>query len=116
MQIQLNTDDHIQGADSLAAWVDSELTGKLSRFRDHVTRIEVHLSDVNGPRSGAGDKRCLLEARIAGRQPVAVSHDAGKVGESVIGAADKLVRALDTVFGKAHAKGRESIRGEGVDE
>jgi hypothetical protein len=113
MQIQLNTDQHIQGSESLGEWVDRELKDKLGRFRETITRIEVHLSDVNGSRSGTADKRCLLEARLAGRQPVAVSHDAAKVADAVHGAAEKLTRALDSTLGRARdANGRESIRGE----
>lgn len=113
MQIQLNTDDHVQGDDALAKWTERELQDKLARFRDQVTRVEVHLSDVNAGRAGDADKRCKLEARLAGRQPVSVSHDAGKVADAVHGAAAKLVRALDTALGRVRdARGRESIRGE----
>jgi ribosome-associated translation inhibitor RaiA len=112
MQIQLNTDNHVHGEASLATWVESELKDRLARFRDHVTRVEVHLSDVNAARTDGQDKRCKLEARLAGRQPVAVQHDAAKVAEAVHGAADKLARLLDTTLGRAKdAKGRESIRG-----
>jgi hypothetical protein len=116
MQIQLNTDDHVQGTDSLAEWAGRELRDKLTRFRDQVTRVEVHLSDVNATRAGNADKRCKLEARLSGRQPVTVSHDAGKVADALQGAAAKLVRALDTALGRARdARGRESIRGESGD-
>ncbi len=113
MQIQLNTDEHVQGNQALAAWVETELKDKFERFRDHITRVEVHLSDVNGSRAGEADKRCKLEARLAGRQPVAVSHDAGKVADALMGAADKMVRTLDTALGRARdARGRDSIRGK----
>lgn len=112
MQIQLNTDNHVHGDTSLAAWAEAELKDRLARFRDHVTRVEVHLSDLNAARSDGHDKRCKLEARLAGRQPVAVQHDAAKVADAVHGAADKLARLLDTALGRAKdAKGRESIRG-----
>jgi hypothetical protein len=44
---------------------------------------------------------------------VAVSHDAAKVADALHGAADKLLRALDTTLGKQRdAHGRESIRGD----
>lgn len=112
MQIQLNTDSHVQGEESLATWCERELKDKLARFRDHVTRIEVHLSDVNGARTTGQDKRCKLEARLAGRPPVTVQHDAAKVAEALHGAADKLLRVLDSDLGRAKdAHGRESIRG-----
>jgi len=114
MQVQLNTDNRVQGAESLAAWAEKELKDRLARYRDQVSRIEVHLSDVNGERVGGDEKRCLLEARLTGRAPVAVSHSAPKVAEALYGAAEKLVRALDSALGKARdAKGRETIRGEG---
>lgn len=114
MQVQLNTDAKVQGPESLAQWVETELKDKLARFRDHITRIEVHLSDASASRVGLTDKRCKLEARLAGRQPVTVSHDAAKVADALHGAADKLSRALDTDLGRARdARGRESIRGAG---
>lgn len=112
MQIQLNTDNHVHGEASLADWTERELRDRLRRFADHVTRIEVHLSDINGARPGEQDKRCKLEARLAGRQRLAVSHDAGKVADALHGAAEKLVRALDSALGKLRdAHGRETIRG-----
>jgi hypothetical protein len=112
MQIQLNTDKHVHGDDSLNAWVDHELRERLGRFGDHITRIEVHLSDINGTRVSDQDKRCKLEARLAGRQPVVVSHDAGKVADAMFGAADKLQRLLDTTLGRTRdASARETVRG-----
>lgn len=116
MQIQLNTDANIQGRDSLAAWVETELKNKLPRFRDHITRIEVHLSDASAARVGEADKRCKLEARLSGRPPVAVSHDAAKVADAFFGALDKLQRKLETVLGRVRdAHGRDSIRGDSGD-
>ena len=113
MQIQVNTDSNVQGDDSLAGWVRQELEEKLARFSEHITRIEVHLSDVNAARASEADKRCLIEARLAGRQPTAVSHDAGKVAEAVYGATQKLVHALDKIVGRSRdAHRRESIRGD----
>lgn len=112
MHVQLNTDAHVQGADSLADWVQQELTQRLARHRDQITRIEVHLSDVNAQRAGGDDKRCVIEARLAGRPPMAVDHQAGKVADAVFGAADKLLRKLDTALGRVRdANGRETIRG-----
>ena len=116
MQVQLNTDANVHGRDTLAAWVEKELKAKLPRFLDHITRIEVHLSDASAARVGETDKRCKLEARLSGRQPVAVSHDAAKVADAFHGALDKLQRKLDTVLGRVRdARGRESIRGDGGD-
>ncbi len=103
MQIQLNTDTHVQGDDALAQWVDRELRDKLARFAEHITRIEVHLRDTKAGHHADDDKRCVLEARMAGRQPVAVTHDASKVADALHGAAEKLSRNLDTTLGRLRA-------------
>lgn len=112
MHIQLNTGTSVQGSDSMAAWARGELTERLSRFRDHITRVEVHLSDINGAKAGDGDKRCVLEVRLAGRQPLAVTHVANRVADALTGACEKLHNAMDTALGKERlASRRETIRG-----
>ena len=55
-----------------------------------VAPVEVHLHDANGHKSGSNDKHCLMEARIAGHQPLAVSHDADDLDAAISGAAEKL--------------------------
>lgn len=47
MQIQVNTDDNIEGHDTLTAQVEAEILDSLSRFAAQITRVEVHLSDEN---------------------------------------------------------------------
>lgn len=111
MQVQVNTDDHIEGSESLAQWITEETRSRLSRFQDHVPRVDVFLSDLDAGKSGAADKRCRMEARVAGRQPITVADDADQMGAAVLAAADKLARALDTDLGRLKDRhGRESIR------
>ncbi len=111
MQIQVNTDDNVEGREALAARVRSTVEAAIGRFADGLTRVEVHLGDVNAGRSGSADKRCLMEARPAGGQPVAVTHHAATVEEACDGAARKLRNLLDSQFGKAaDVKGATSIR------
>ncbi|ABD69878.1 ribosomal subunit interface protein, putative [Rhodoferax ferrireducens T118] len=111
MQIQVNTDDHIQGGESLAQWVRDEASGRLGRFQDHISRLEVFLTDVDGGKSGVNDKRCRLEARVVNRQPVTVTAEADNMNNAFIGAVDKLARALDTDLGRVKDRnGRDTIR------
>lgn len=110
MQVQVHTDDKIQGGESLAHWIQEETVSRLSRFREHITRVEVFLTDEDAGKSGNNDKRCRLEARPAGRQPVTVTADADKLADAFTSAADKLVRALDHDLGRAKDHGRETIR------
>ncbi len=100
MQIQVNTDKNIPGREGLAQHVESILSKELARFATQVTRLEVHLSDENGAKSGTADKRCLLEARLAGREPAAVTGAATSVELAVTGAAKKMVSLLDSELGK----------------
>lgn len=111
MQVQVNTDDHINGSESLAQWVTDEAKTRLARFQDHVTRLEVFMSDVDAGKSGTKDKRCRIEARVTGRQPVTVTDEADKMANAFIGATDKLARALDTDLGRVKDRhGRDTIR------
>jgi len=100
MQIQINTDHNIEGHEALAAQVSSVVEGALSLVSDHITRVEVHLSDENSAKGGQHDKRCLMEARLEGRQPIAVTHQAATLDEAVDGAADKLARSIDSDLGR----------------
>jgi ribosome-associated translation inhibitor RaiA len=98
MHIQINTDSSIEGREELASQVKGVVEGALSRFSDRITRVEVHLSDQNSDSSGQDDKRCMMEARLAGRQPTAVTHHAESLVDAVVGAADKLNRSLESTL------------------
>ena len=101
MQVQVNTDHNIEGQEVLDADVSGAVGNALSRFNDHITRVEVHLSDENGDKSGQDDKRCVMEARLEGRQPVAVTHHAQTMEQAVNGAAGKLHRMIESTLERA---------------
>lgn len=100
MKIQLNTDANIDGNEALAMQVSAKLEQALARFSEHITRVEVHLGDENGTKAGQQDQRCVLEARLEGRQPVAVTHHANTLDQALQGAAQKLARVLDGTLGR----------------
>jgi ribosome-associated translation inhibitor RaiA len=111
MQVQVNTDDHIHGGESLAQWVQDEANSRLARFKENVTRLEVFLTDLDSSKSGVNDKRCRLEARVVSRQPVTVTADADKMAAAFVSAVEKLSRALDNDLGRAKDRnGRDTIR------
>ena len=103
MQIQINTDHSIEGHEALAAQVSGVVESALSRFSDHITRVEVHLSDESGHKSSQNDKRCIMEARLEGHQPIAVTHHAATLDQAVDGAADKLTRLIESTLGRLRA-------------
>jgi ribosome-associated translation inhibitor RaiA len=98
MQILVNSDNHIKGGESTVERVKAVVEGAVDRFQSRITRIEVHLSDNNGPKHGA--KRTVIEARVAGLRPIAVAHEAATMPEALDGATDKLTRALEHTLGR----------------
>jgi ribosome-associated translation inhibitor RaiA len=111
MQIQVNTDDNIEGRDALTVEMEARVRDTLSRFAEQITRVEVHLSDENAQKGGSDDKRCLLEVRPSGQAPIAVTHQAATLQEAYTGAAQKMQRKLQSTFGRQNrAKGGHSIR------
>ena len=112
MQIQVNTGSGLDNSESLQRWASEHLTQTLNRFQQDITRIEVQLSDENSGKAGNADKRCMMEARLAGHSPVAVNHHAVTQDEAFRGAARKLLHALDHIMGKLHDhhRDRDSIR------
>jgi ribosome-associated translation inhibitor RaiA len=109
MQIQINTDHNIHGYESAAATARATIENALRRFSSHITRVEVHLGDENASKRGGDDKRCMMEARLEGHAPVAVTHHAATVAQAIDGAAEKLLHRLDRTLGRLH-----SHRGNGA--
>jgi hypothetical protein len=103
MKIQANSDNTIQVDATLTRFVEDEASRLLDRFAKKLTRVEVHLSDINNTRTGQADKRCLVEARPAGDRPVTADAIAATTESSVTEALKKMQRLLTTFFGK---KGR----------
>lgn len=101
MQIQINTDHNIAGHESLSTWATTEVKNALSHHVGHITRVEVHLNDEKGNKSGPADKRCMIEARVEGHQPLAVTHHADNLHQAVTGAAEKLNRLIESALGRA---------------
>ena len=99
MQIQINTDNTIEGHEQIAETLEATIGEGLSRFSEKITRVELHLSDVNGDRGG-NDKRCVLEVRPKGLLPVITSSQAASVDQAVRSAIQKMFSLLGSTFGK----------------
>jgi len=102
MQIQIHTDHNIHGYESAAASVHTTVENALSRFRTQITRVEVHLGDENAGKRGGDDKRCMMEARLEGHPPIAVTDRAPTIVQAISGAAEKLVHRLERTLGRLH--------------
>jgi len=101
MDVQINTDSSIEADAALVRQVEAMVRDTLERYSELITRVEVHLSDENSDEKfGANDKRCMLEVRLAGHQPIAVSHQAPTLEQAVNGAAKKMIRSLASTLGR----------------
>ncbi|HEX7891350.1 MAG TPA: HPF/RaiA family ribosome-associated protein [Ramlibacter sp.] len=114
MKVQVNTSNDIDNKDALERWAGDYLNEHLGRFEQDLTSIEVQLTDENHAAKGGGiDKRCMMEARVAGRDPIAVTNYGADQNLAFRGAADKLAKALEHAFGKLDRRehrARDTIR------
>jgi ribosome-associated translation inhibitor RaiA len=100
MTIQFNTDNNLTMHEEFRDKLKNLLSEELGRFSENISRLEVHFSDQNSHKAGQHDKKCLIEARVQGRLPIAVSADADNYELAIEAAIDKLKSSLQTIFGQ----------------
>lgn len=100
MKIQFNTDKNIPGDERLEKYLSSLINDELSRFSEHITRIEIHLADESSHKRGESNTRCMLEARLESRQPIAVTSRANTVEKAVNDALAKLKASIEKIYGR----------------
>lgn len=108
MQIQIGSGHNITTREPHTTEINSVVESALSRYSDHITLVKVHLSDENSNmKVGHDTMRCMLEARLEGRQPIAVTHQATTLDQAVDGAADKLTRLIESTLERQHDQRRD---------
>lgn len=101
MLIQFNTDNHLSESEKSRTFFTNLISEELEKYGAHINRIEVHLTDENGDKEGGNDKRCLLEVRMTGHTPIAVTNIADSEALAIDGAIEKIKHVLETVIGKS---------------
>ena len=94
MQVQINTDNHIENSERLTNFFSNEVNNELERFDNQITRVEVHFGDENSEKFGKNDKRCLIEVRLAKKDPLAVTDHADTIEKAFSNAILKVKRVL----------------------
>ena len=103
MQVLLHADKNTDGSSAMAEHLNTIVSDALGRFGDRVTRVEAHLSDVNGEaRVGPEDILCLFTARLIGEETVVVQDQARNAHQAITGAMRKLKRAVGAALAKHH--------------
>lgn len=100
MIIQINTGHNISENEKMDDYFKSLIADSLKHYSEHITRIEVHFKDENGNKEGPKDKRCVLEARIEGMQPIAVTAEANTMADALNSAIEKMDASLKTIIGQ----------------
>lgn len=110
VKIRVSTDKNVVVRADFAERTAVDVASALARFERRLTRVEVHLRDESaGPTTGE-DIRCLLEARPAGLDPVAVTYHATTVSEALRGATERLAALLSSKLDRLESRSRETIR------
>ena len=100
MKIQINSNHTISENETMDNSFETLIEDSLKYYSDHITRIEVHFSDENGNKEGLGDKRCMIEARLEGNQPTAVTAKENTIEEALNSALEKMQALLKTELGR----------------
>lgn len=100
MLVQVNAGNGVKVQEDVATRIEAKVKDVLSHHSHRISRVEVHLSDENGQKHGGDDKRCMMEARVEGLNPIAVSHQAPTLVLAIDGAVEKLERAVGHELGR----------------
>jgi ribosome-associated translation inhibitor RaiA len=115
MVIKFDTPHSLHANEAFKAPLIEILNEKLERFNKDISRLEVHLSDENGNKAGVKDKRCLLEAHIAGMPHVVVTDHGDSYEQAVDGAVGKLIGSLHSIHGRLEHSHKASTQEEATD-
>ena len=100
MLIEVRTDGKVKDSEQVFDHVKTLVQTALGRFYDRIRRVDVHLSDTIGDKTGHGDKCCLIEAHRDGREPIVVTHQESTIDQAIQGAVHNLKKSIDSAFGK----------------
>lgn len=102
MLIQVNFAE-VESTEPIQAHVETAVQKAIGHNAEKVTRVEVHLHDDNAAKSGV-DKRCVMEARISGMDPLTVDHMGTDLYQAITETAGKLGRAVSKKLEKRDAR------------
>lgn len=104
MLIQINRDNQTLPNEAPVEEIRQLIEGRISRVSDRLTRVEVHVGDVNASRGGTHDRKCTVELRAENMRPVAGTAEAPTIEAAVRAATDKALHAYDNAVGKLSAR------------
>lgn len=73
MKILLNADYNISESKEITETLKAVIREAFDRFSEHITKLEVKFRDESSYQCSENDRRSVLEARLKGMQPLAVT-------------------------------------------
>ena len=73
MKILPNTDYNISRSEEMRETLKAVIKDAFDRFTEHITRLEVKFRDESSYQYSEKDRRSVLETRLKGMQPLAVT-------------------------------------------
>jgi ribosomal subunit interface protein len=93
--------------DALRSHAERRLRFALTCCDDHIQRVVMRLSDINGPRGGA-DKRCHLQVVLAGLPDVVIEDTEADLYVAIDRATDRAGRTVGRRLARQRDRGRVS--------
>ncbi|BCD99952.1 HPF/RaiA family ribosome-associated protein [Marinicellulosiphila megalodicopiae] len=84
---------HLALTSELKNYVKRRILFALDSRRENIKRIEVTLSDINGPKGGE-DKRCQVLVKLNGQQDVIINDKQVQIFSAIDKAADRASRSV----------------------
>ena len=94
---------------ALSSHAERRLRVALTCCDDHIQRVVVRLSDINGPRGGA-DKRCHLQVVLTGLPDVVIEDTEADLFVAIDRATDRARRTVE----RRLARQRDTARASGL--
>ena len=104
MQIELRSKGILM-TDELRGFVEKKLRSALGRFRHRVHRVQLRLTDINGPKGGE-DIHCLIRASLGSSQFVNINETRGDTFSAVSRASERAGRHLSRHLSRMRTKRR----------
>ena len=93
--------------DALRSHAERRLRFALTCCDDHIQRVVMRLSDINGPRGGA-DKRCHLQVVLSGLPDVVIEDTEADLYVAIDRATDRAGRTVGRRLARQRDRGRAS--------
>jgi ribosomal subunit interface protein len=108
MQIEIQA-RNFSLTEALRIHIQRRLGFALSTRFEHIKRIMVRLSDINGPRGG-NDKCCHIQVVLPGQADVVIEDTESNLYVAIDRAADRASRTVTRRLGRLRDKGRPRTR------